>query len=458
MKIKIIISYLLVGGFIWVFNLQSLYRYKTPLLVGERIEYEEIVNNGLDRESMINNKINDDLYQYYYGKNFINKEKLVEDMDFLFEKLEGTYGAYVGLGGKEKFDIAKENIVNKFEGRIQVDALVRMLRNEFQFLEDGHFLINNKNLKDFVTTYTVEEINIDKKGKAYYIDGLKMINWEELDHLIKPSIDENGNIIYRFFYKNKGNTRLVKEAYLEGGKKIDLIWTPVANIDLGNDQLPEYKIINGVPVLGLKKFYNGNNSNYGFTVDRIGDMSKYKNSILDLRGNGGGNAILVSSIVYSYAKKPSSYSSDILYNMNLEKVENNDRKALEGYLRYMVKAKKYNDTHYISRGNKIMRPKKEGIIILADGKSASASEHMIDTMRHFNKTLFIGIPTTGLMNSSSYYEIVLPNSKIKFNYGDIYMNFNEEYFKEYYGLEPDLWIEPKYALERSLKLIDNLNR
>lgn len=82
MKIKIIISYLLVGGFIWVFNLQSLYRYKTPLLVGERIEYEEIVNNGLDRESMINNKINDDLYQYYYGKNFINKEKLVEDMDF----------------------------------------------------------------------------------------------------------------------------------------------------------------------------------------------------------------------------------------------------------------------------------------------------------------------------------------------------------------------------------------
>lgn len=50
------------------------------------------------------------------------------------------------------------------------------------------------------------------------------------------------------------------------------------------------------------------------------------------------------------------------------------------------------------------------------------------------------MPTFGSANGSILFTAILPNSKISFGFGNSWSQFNEEYYKEFNGFKPDIWV------------------
>ena len=99
----------------------------------------------------------------------------------------------------------------------------------------------------------------------------------------------------------------------------------------------------------------------------------------------------------------------------------------------------------------------ELMIILTSKRTASAAEHFTDIAHNVKNTLIIGDNSSGCMFGSSIGRpLELPNTHIRLGFGFSYAIFPEEpsYFKEYRGLEPDIWVPAGEAEELAVKFID----
>ena len=97
------------------------------------------------------------------------------------------------------------------------------------------------------------------------------------------------------------------------------------------------------------------------------------------------------------------------------------------------------------------------LIILTSKWTASAAEWMIDTAYNLENVLIIGDNTSGEMVGSIAY-VQLGNSKLIMGIGsreNIVPDTND-YFEEFRGFCPDLWVPAGEAEELAVKLMENL--
>ncbi|MCD5414367.1 MAG: S41 family peptidase [Clostridiales bacterium] len=108
----------------------------------------------------------------------------------------------------------------------------------------------------------------------------------------------------------------------------------------------------------------------------------------------------------------------------------------------------------IQLGNNDIEVENESIIIvLMDGKVASAGEDFVKLLRRFKRVIFVGENSAGALLIGNVGTYLLPNSNIKVTFGFTMFEDPTKKNKEWLGLSPDFWVAPEDALERVIKMI-----
>lgn len=154
------------------------------------------------KEELSENEIN---CNFENEKVRITKDQALQDVEHMFKILKYSYAGYQYFGGDTKFNGVKSsiiNIVNKSENWIVVKDFNKILCDNLNFIQDGHFLIGNKNTCVFKCYYYNEEYSFNKDNKGYFtiIDKDKYylveVNNEDPEKYLKISLNKNGDIVY----------------------------------------------------------------------------------------------------------------------------------------------------------------------------------------------------------------------------------------------------------------------
>ena len=84
------------------------------------------------------------------------------------------------------------------------------------------------------------------------------------------------------------------------------------------------------------------------------------------------------------------------------------------------------------------------LIVLTGTRIASAAETFVDMSHSVENVLIIGENTAGMQVASAAYSIQLPNSRCFVTMGDGLFTVPQDwdYYKEFRGFYPDLWVRP----------------
>lgn len=432
--------------------------------------------DGLDKIPKDNEMKSIDSEPFFNPGAVFTYEEVEEDVNYLFTNLKYGYAGYQYFGGDEKFNKTKNKILEELKGseskfgEISAIDFNKILMNNLRFIKDGHFEINT--LKPIKNTYAFinkDEMIIKDNNRFYIKKGNKkypIISIEGNDPInyIKPSIDEDGKIVYKIIclkeITNKSwDINITIKDKEEVQKKITLKKIASSPSLLGNKAY-SFEEIEGIPVF---KVFSFSKPLEQFSEDGLKYADK-KIAILDLRGNEGGGAKsglkwisnftnnnvtdlnhINASLVTEISKKRYLNKYNLL-NLKIDESQKDD------HLR--------NSSHMMGWG-KISTPKLEKlkndkvIIVLFDKDSASASEAMISKLNYMENVIFIGTNSYGALNITATGINILPNSKLRVIGGkDISME-PDFIWRDGVGYFPDFWIEPKDALNRTIKFINS---
>ena len=412
----------------------------------------------------------------------ISVQKAVFDVNYMFKLLKYGYSGYQYFGGDEKFNSVKEDIIKTIKDRdifnfITTNRFIDIVTTQLSFIQDLHFSIDNKSVgnryqyymspayefrKDENGLYT----NLDK-GKAY----LKEIKGSKLEKLIKPALNEKGEIIYRLgaVINNKV------------GKKVELqVEFQVAN-ELINKRImllkPERKYFKSkTPYNKYKKegftiiehrtasANEANRDQLKRLAEEAKELKDNKYLIIDLRGNAGGadtyasdwvenftgvepgEGIIESSLVTDTANRLLLNSFNQLYGLSYEELE-------PEYLKLFEKTEsgwtEINYHEYRVIENKTL------IIVLIDNGVASAGESFVNYLNQMENVILIGTNTAGLLGFGNMGMCNLPNSKVQLSISKTISLPPDLTSREGRGYYPDFWVEPNKALTTAVSFINN---
>lgn len=88
------------------------------------------------------------------------------------------------------------------------------------------------------------------------------------------------------------------------------------------------------------------------------------------------------------------------------------------------------------------------IYVLTSRRTSSAAEAMTDALKNIENTVTIGTNTGGVLINMANYYMAMPYSGLFFQFGESLQHFDDSYFQESYGMEPDIYLTGKNLDER----------
>ena len=397
----------------------------------------------------------------------ITKENARSEVEWLFRLLRTQYGLYTWFGGDEVFEKAKKEILSQLdgEGTIPTIEYFNLLINKLDFIEDSHFNINGKNFKPDVILYSNEEKNFFKKESDFYSDEacttkVLSIDGQSPENYIKKAIGQNGEITYYLYATEKKQTIIYKKIQYENGKEETISLKPSKYIDsLDKEKNIRYILKNEIPyaIFNTFNFYNRNEKSYRTILNTAEKIKQYPLSIIDISANRGGNMQIALDWFESYTKqkaqsnfymlriKPQGAWKNAVYPSDFEEYE----QAMKDF------GLTADGEYYFSAPQKqFVKNKDTAIILLTSRNTQSAGEIFTDTIKNMENVLTIGTNTGGVMINAANYGIALPYSGMYFQFGECLNYWNPNYFKEGYGIEPDIYLTGE-NLEKRLQLFIN---
>ena len=436
-------------------SIKDLMAIKKPFKQG-KIKAETYLDKNQTVEDLIEFIKYDSKYQKgKFLQSLYSLEEVGSDLNSYFKYLKTSYAGYLYFGGDEKFLKAKDNILSNIpEGGISGQRLEKLMQEELDFVNDAHFRTGNSNKYVYPKYMEVEDLYFGKDEKGYFnMENKRYIDFDtQVEDYLKRTLNPENQICYKLITKRESN--YPEKLKYDDGNIEELTWTEVKSKS-NRKSKAEYKIIDGIPYLKFDRCYFIANSkkDYNIVLEGAKSLSEAEYAILDLRGNGGGNGILPGEWIEKYSGNKIVFSQDGFINMNREMFKHsNNGQTYEDMLTYMG-IEPYGENHGIFRGRDKLFNKEGLLIVLTDGNTASAGEYLVDALHHYTNTLFVGMPTYGAFNSSIVINYHMPNSRIDVGFGNIMMFPNEEYFQEYEGFQPDIWltsINPEEQLSRLL--------
>lgn len=408
----------------------------------------------------------------------ISSKDAMNDVDVAFRLLKSSYGGYEYFGGDEVFNDAKERIEQEIikKDNIPITTLRRLFFKNFEFLKDGHFLIQNtKVLKEKYFYYSYEDLDFLQDEEGYYTI-MNNTKWyvkefdknKNVNDYMKLTINKNGVLVYNIgvllknidselsFKLNLVNDSDIKEL------EVRLLKSNAKSSKPSSGFTKKY--VDDLPILTISSMFL--NRTKGF-LESAGEVKNEEVILLDLRGNSGG----VCGLGYAWLKKytdtdeltfpcfaGAKVSKLVLLHKKsvLEAYKKDNAEALEQYNETVnsLKNEDYNYWEVNTRKGVWQNNHKNTIFVLIDKKVASATENFIRALSEMNNVVFVGTNTSGCYAISNNIEVNLPKSKISIYFGaGLFLHGNFENL-EGKGIEPDIWVNADDSLDRVLKLIN----
>ncbi|MEE1218629.1 MAG: S41 family peptidase [Ruminococcus sp.] len=414
----------------------------------------------------------------------VTKEKAKEDVDMLFRVLKHLYAGYTYFGGDEAFNKAKEDIIANIDAyeksKISQQAFSDLIIKPFTFVKDSHFAVLGKHpCEEAYTYYESSKMEFFKTDSGYFtvIDDERFYLPKEYEDYLKITIGKSGELVYGIFNvaTEAEKEKLPVEITLSSGsnaKNIKLDWIIS---EVGGDQASQakYSEINSVAISSLSDMtlteYNFQEMN-----DFLNNSKKhaeYKNSILDLRENNGGDPAINLMWIYGYTGELSDinhktitfkgdFYSDIseqineIIDMNLySKFDMMDSTISE------ISNKVLNNSGIVnSDGLFNIKPDSfisnpNNLFVLQGKNNSSAGEAFLMMLDGVENVLSVGTNTNGCIHTGNVIIVYLPNSGVPVMYsGSIVAGLDKEF--DVYGLEPDIYIASEDAQEAVLRCIE----
>lgn len=388
------------------------------------------------------------------GNDTITKKEIEDDIENLFTNLKNGYGLYNYFGGDEAFNLAKDNLMKKYENvdNITVSLFISQLANELKFIKDYHFHIYNASTNRPVLSYIFDEYEFEKvNGKYINKDNNKVaakINKsEDLESVFKLFISSDGRLVYHPVILSNDVVVSINIEY-EDNYKHDLIYSR-NKFTYNIDEEIKLDIKSDIPIIraarmGFDQAKTGHNARKFL---EYADQYKDENIlIVDLRNNSGGNGILPLKWMNNYSSEfvATNYSS-VKY-ITIDKIKDYVNEDKDNYQPLNELSEVYgldeiskeyskalaHDDKFVSNENLL--------IILANKNTGSAGEMFVDLAHNVENTIIVGTNTAGVLIGDSTGYITLPNSKVPVTFGTGLSFFPENYFEEFVGFMPDLWV------------------
>ena len=391
----------------------------------------------------------------------VSRDDALADIDLLFRALHNAYAAYYYFG-EDKFDAAEAEVkawVQK-QKTVNVEKLGQTINTALQFVQDAHFAIRpgEENVKQQKAWYSYigTEQSFFKDDSGYYrmIDGEK---WY-VDSLsnksceMSPVLRANGSLGYAptlLCHGKAGSSDTITLRNGDGVTRTDkIVWK--ANESLLDDTWDRssacYRYLeeNGILYLSIRLF---DSRRFADTVlpEYAASGSKAKNCklvIYDLRSNGGGDD--------RYAR---TWTQNFTGAKSVEpKVAAGNRGSKLG------SAAGFN---WISAGefdggfdqgkwlaNNIP------VIVLMDSRCGSSGESALTFAKTMDNVIVIGSNSAGYQLCGNVYDYSLPCTGITACFGVSLSFYGSMDNVDYKGYEPDLWCNPKTALQSVLNMVE----
>lgn len=411
----------------------------------------------------------------------LDKKDAISDVNFLFELLKYSYAGYLYFGEDDVWNNVKINIINNinlYNEKIDSAELEKIIFNNMNFIQDGHFTINFKSPLKHYNFYYSEEFEVKEDKNGYYIN-YKNNKWYiesinnsyNINDYIKLSINKDGDLCNYIAFLDKDNYKDIKIDLKLKDKHND-IYIKLNNYNRNNNYFNKrkesykYDEINEIPIFSMNKMYDVDSDDN--SVELFSESAnKAKDEdiiILDIRGNNGGNDIGSLQWFKNFTSEtPKVQKTSIklasLINNHITRIavknidyENLSTELKEEYNKELKIANNKENKWYVSTEKENTYKNKTKIFVIIDNKVASSGEAFISYLNTLENVVFVGTNTSGCMLSNSYIQCDLPYSKINISYGNE-LTLNND-FIEGKGFKPDVWIAESDVLERILKLID----
>lgn len=389
------------------------------------------------------------------------------EVEWLIRLLRTEYGLYSWFGGDEVFESAKNNILNTLEelDSISIEAYQKLLIDNFSFIEDTHFMIGENNFRHNTALFSDENRPFYNLNGKFYTDKkctqpVISINEQSPEKFIKRAIGQDGKLTWYIYVLTvtDDNTYSVK-LKTEDTEEIVQLQKTNSNITKRFDESYKYIVENEIPYIQLNGMIFGDGDRTGGMaptdekskqefLSSVEEIKKYSNAMIDLSHNPGGNGMLPYEWfkLYTGYELQSNYSTlQIRAEEPLRSAENvkeyDDFKISEGF--------NVDGHYYVQLPEKQFIENSEPVLFaLISGGTASAAEIFLDALHNIENTVSIGANTGGVLTNAANYGFELPMSGLYLQMGECLYYWDTDYFREGYGMEPDIYLTGENLQQR----------
>lgn len=391
----------------------------------------------------------------------VSRDDALADVDLLFRALHNAYAAYYYFG-EDKFDAAEAEVkawVQK-QKTVNVDKLGQTINTALQFVQDAHFSIRpgEENVKQQKAWYSYigTEQGFSKDDSGYYrmIDGEKWYvdSLSNKSSEMSPVLRANGSLGYAptlLCHGKAGSSDTITLRNGDGVTRTDkIVWK--ANESLLDDTWDRssacYRYLeeNRILYLSIRLF---DNRRFADTVlpEYAASGSKAKNCklvIYDLRSNGGGDD--------RYAR---TWTKNFTGTKAVEpKVASANRGSKLGSAAGFnwISADEFDGG--FDQGKWLAND--IPVIVLMDSRCGSSGESALTFAKTMDNVIVIGSNSAGYQLCGNVYDYSLPRTGITACFGVSLSFYGSMDNVDYKGYEPDLWCNPKTALQSVLNMVE----
>ncbi|WP_158282251.1 S41 family peptidase [Salipaludibacillus keqinensis] len=415
----------------------------------------------------------------------MSKEETLEDIDLLHRTWKYSYAMYSWHGGDEAFNQAHTNLTETIdqeysdEDEITGDELAEHLCDHYGFLTDPHVQIGGSSVviseHDFYTTEELEFI-LDENGDYWLhksdelLDKLVAINGApDVEDFLVPSLNNDGKLVYYLGYYT--SEPVTNPWSLEFESKDDReVFVRRVGFDYLSDRSFNMYEKDEVDVVQFRNMtvYEDDSHTYEDMLESAQELKDSPYFILDLRNNGSDNVDFVAKWyeemfdqeagLGEYLVQLSTTTNDVFLEETV-KLYDEEGALIEQSLHHVdedEENERREPNWYIE--NKDLTSIDDNdtpIFVLIDQGTSSAAERMTKQLKQVNQVYVVGVPSAGALSSSRSLNFELPNSQIRMSVPSEFSYHPRLMEKEGVGIEPDLWIYPRFAKNRVIAWIEN---
>lgn len=384
-----------------------------------------------------------------------------KETNWLFRLLRSQYGLYSYYGGDAAFGSAKTQILKEIgrKGMVSTSAYQKILHKHLSFVTDLHLAIGAELFDAQLRLFGDESVHYVKMNGNYYEEGrlqdaVVKVNGKQPAYYFKRAIDENGSLTYYPYamLKQKKDTCTFTVEY-QSGKTKNIQLAPSEYAYKQNvDRLYNYETYDDLAYVEMNLAYmdwEAPKERKQFLKD-VPDLKKRSQIIFDLRNNPGGDGSLIDEWFERFTGKTliPNYSTlriRPVFTCSAEELKEMDAFAAESGLK---KSGKYYYAQY--PGRQYLENEDRQIFVLTSRRTSSAAESMVDALKNLENVITIGTNTGGVLANMANHMMAMPYSGLYLQFGECLQYFDPSYFKEGYGMEPDVYLTGK-NIEKRLK-------